>query len=52
MLGLSPRLEGEEMRVQVEGFAGGDRVGLGIPRVQEELMQRVVAWESRWCWCC
>ncbi len=40
-LGLSPRLEGEEMRVKVEGFQGGDRVRLGIPRVQEELLQRV-----------
>ena len=40
-MGLSPRLEGEEMRVQVEGFSGGDRVQIGLPRVQEELMQRV-----------
>jgi beta-glucosidase len=40
-LGLSPRLEGEEMKVQVEGFSGGDRVRLGIPRVQETLLQRV-----------
>ena len=43
VLGLSPRLEGEEMSVPVEGFAGGDRVALGIPRVQEDLMQKVVA---------
>jgi beta-glucosidase len=43
VLGLSPRLEGEEMSVPVEGFAGGDRVQLGIPRVQEELLQKVVA---------
>jgi len=43
VLGLSPRLEGEEMSVPVEGFSGGDRVQLGIPRVQEELMQKVVA---------
>jgi beta-glucosidase len=42
-LGLSPRLEGEEMRVKVEGFSGGDRVKLGIPHVQEELLQRVSA---------
>ncbi|HVX65736.1 MAG TPA: glycoside hydrolase family 3 C-terminal domain-containing protein, partial [Bryobacteraceae bacterium] len=42
-LGLSPRLEGEEMKVEVEGFRGGDRVKLGIPRVQEELLQRVTA---------
>ena len=28
-LGLSPRLEGEEMRVEVEGFTGGDRTDRG-----------------------
>jgi beta-glucosidase len=43
VLGLSPRLEGEEMSVPVEGFSGGDRVQLGIPRVQEDLMQKVMA---------
>src|SRR5580700_6740565 len=40
-LGLSPRLEGEEMKVRVEGFSGGDRVRLDIPRVQEALLERV-----------
>ena len=43
VLGLSPRLEGEEMKVPVEGFSGGDRVDLGIPRTQEDLMEAVVA---------
>ncbi|HTB14774.1 MAG TPA: glycoside hydrolase family 3 C-terminal domain-containing protein [Bryobacteraceae bacterium] len=43
VLGLSPRLEGEEMKVPVEGFSGGDRVDLGIPRTQEDLMKAVVA---------
>ncbi len=43
VLGLSPRLEGEEMKVEVEGFSGGDRIQLGIPAVQEELLKRVVA---------
>jgi len=42
-LGLSQRLEGEEMKVHVEGFSGGDRVRLGIPRVQEALLQRLSA---------
>jgi beta-glucosidase len=42
-LGLSPRLEGEEMRVPVEGFQGGDRVDIGIPRAQQELLEKVVA---------
>jgi beta-glucosidase len=43
MLGLSPRLEGEEMPVQVPGFAGGDRVSLGLPAPQEELLRAVSA---------
>jgi beta-glucosidase len=43
VLGLSPRLEGEEMRVRVEGFQGGDRVDIGIPAVQEELLRKVAA---------
>ncbi len=43
VMGLSPRLEGEEMSVPVDGFQGGDRVQIGIPKVQEQLMQKVVA---------
>ena len=42
-LGLSPRLEGEEMKVPVAGFQGGDRVDLGLPAAQEALLQKVVA---------
>jgi beta-glucosidase len=42
-LGLSPRLEGEEMPVDIAGFRGGDRVSLGLPAVQEELLRAVVA---------
>ena len=41
MMGLSPRLEGEEMRVEVPGFAGGDRIDIGLPVPQEELIQAV-----------
>jgi beta-glucosidase len=47
VLGLSPRLEGEEMKVPVEGFEGGDRVQLEIPRVQQELMEKVAAANQR-----
>jgi beta-glucosidase len=43
VLGLSPRLEGEEMAVPVPGFAGGDRVDLGLPAVQQRLLQALVA---------
>jgi beta-glucosidase len=40
-LGLSPRLEGEEQKVPVPGFEGGDRVDLGLPRPQQELLQKI-----------
>jgi len=43
VLGLSSRLEGEEMPVRVEGFAGGDRSSLDLPKVQQQLMEKVVA---------
>ena len=42
-LGLSPTLEGEEMEVKVEGFRGGDRTDLGLPKVQEDLLKAVHA---------
>jgi len=42
-LGLSPRLEGEEMKVEVDGFAGGDRTSLSLPAIQEELLAAVLA---------
>jgi beta-glucosidase len=42
-LGLTPQLEGEEMDVPVEGFRGGDRLTLDLPRVQEELAEAVAA---------
>lgn len=40
-MGLSPRLEGEQMRVEVEGFKGGDRISLDLPKVQSELIKSV-----------
>ncbi len=43
VLGISPRLEGEEMDVQVEGFSGGDRTSLDLPRGQEELLEAMAA---------
>jgi beta-glucosidase len=41
--GLSPRIEGEEMKVQADGFAGGDRTSLDLPAPQEELLRRIQA---------
>ena len=43
VLGLSSRLEGEEMPVKIDGFSGGDRTSLDLPRVQQALLEKVVA---------
>ena len=43
VMGISPRLEGEEMPVKVEGFAGGDRTDIKLPRLQEELLRQIHA---------
>ena len=41
VLGLSQRLEGEEMLISVEGFEGGDRTSLNLPRSQRELINAI-----------
>ena len=43
VLGLSPRIEGEEMKVDADGFAGGDRTKIDLPAPQEQLLERVCA---------
>jgi beta-glucosidase len=43
VLGISAGLEGEEMTVNVEGFRGGDRTDLSLPKPQEALLKAVVA---------
>jgi beta-glucosidase len=43
VLGLSPRVEGEEMKVDADGFAGGDRTRIDLPAPQEKLLERVHA---------
>ncbi|MBC7947638.1 MAG: glycoside hydrolase family 3 C-terminal domain-containing protein [Chitinophagaceae bacterium] len=37
--GISPQLEGEEMRVDYPGFNGGDRTTIVLPNIQTELMK-------------
>ena len=37
--GISARLEGEEMRVNYDGFAGGDRTRIELPAVQTRLLK-------------
>ncbi len=43
VLGLSPRLEGEEMGLHIPGFEGGDRTSLDLPAPQERLLEAVSA---------
>ena len=42
-LGLTPYVEGEEMPVKVEGFVGGDRTDIALPRPQQALLERIHA---------
>jgi beta-glucosidase len=42
-VGLSPYLEGEQMNVHADGFNGGDRTGIELPRVQEDLLRGLKA---------
>lgn len=37
--GISAKLEGEEMPVEIDGFKGGDRTNIGLPKIQTELMK-------------
>jgi beta-glucosidase len=41
--GLSARIEGEEMKLKADGFAGGDRTSLDLPAPQQKLLERVHA---------
>jgi beta-glucosidase len=43
VLGIAPSVEGEEMEVKLEGFRGGDRTDISLPRAQEELLKEVHA---------
>ena len=42
-VGLSPEIEGEEMPLKVEGFAGGDRTDIVLPAVQRQLLEALSA---------
>ena len=43
VMGISPRVEGEEMKVKLDGFRGGDRTDLSLPKAQQELIKDVHA---------
>ena len=36
--GISPKLEGEEMKVSEEGFKGGDRISIELPQAQRDML--------------
>ena len=39
--GLSPELEGEELKVEMDGFHGGDRTSIDLPRIQEGMLMKI-----------
>ena len=41
--GISPRLEGEEMPVSIDGFKGGDRTDIELPAIQRNLLKALKA---------
>jgi beta-glucosidase len=43
VMGITPSVEGEEMDVKVEGFRGGDRTDIVLPKPQEDLIKEVQA---------
>jgi beta-glucosidase len=43
VVGITSRLEGEEMPVTVPGFLGGDRVSIDLPEPEEALVEAVAA---------
>ncbi|MGX4644335.1 glycoside hydrolase family 3 C-terminal domain-containing protein [Massilia sp. SYSU DXS3249] len=43
LVGLSPDLEGESMKVDYPGFRGGDRISLALPDAQRRMLEAVKA---------
>ena len=41
--GISPALEGEEMPVDIDGFKGGDRTHIELPKVQRDFLKALKA---------
>jgi beta-glucosidase len=41
-LGLNSELEGEEMKIEIPGFSGGDRTTLDLPKPQENLLEAIL----------
>ena len=43
VVGITSDLEGEEMKVKIEGFEGGDRTSLNLPKEEEALLEAIRA---------
>ncbi len=43
VVGITSELEGEEMQVAEEGFKGGDRTSIDLPKPEQELLEAVAA---------
>ena len=43
VVGITSELEGEEMKVTEEGFKGGDRTSLDLPKPEQELLEAVAS---------
>jgi beta-glucosidase len=43
VMGLSARVEGEEMKVHAEGFSGGDRTSIDLPAPQQKLLESIAS---------
>jgi len=41
-LGLNSELEGEEMKIDIPGFSGGDRTSIDLPDPQERLLEAII----------
>ncbi|MFL6617454.1 MAG: glycoside hydrolase family 3 C-terminal domain-containing protein, partial [Povalibacter sp.] len=42
-VGLTSDLEGEEMKINIEGFSGGDKTSIDLPANQRKLLERAAA---------
>ena len=43
VVGITSELEGEEMQVNEEGFKGGDRTSIDLPKPEQELLEAVAS---------
>jgi len=46
VMGITSQLEGEEMAVSEEGFKGGDRTSIDLPKPEQELLEALTATEK------